>query len=225
MNEKTVARLRINRTYGEISNLFLLMAKEKREITIWPTGDFCKGSISAFIEEVDLAKREYKIQVLSDKNFSDFGDEQSFYIQEEKGNILFNVIINKLEKNTGVFQIPHEVREAEKRQYDRYKAANVEELTFKLCEDLIVSAHLFDISQGGMSILISEENYLQVQKSLSLELKEINGNKLENTLKLETVHCYCQTTHSLAKKNIRLGLKFENLLDVNELKTQFLINK
>ncbi len=224
MSDEKAARLRINRKSGEILNVFTLMAQEQREVTVWPAGDFCSESLKAVIKEVDLKKRVYTVELLSEVNFLDYKKDQTLYIHEAKDNILFKVIINNLENSSGQFQIPYEIREVEKRKFDRYSVAESAFAILSLDDDSEIKVKLSNVSQGGIRAIVCAEEFARIKCAKRISLEQVNGFELKEKHKMNLVHfhkCLCIHEH---KSEISIGLKFIRDLDTQQFRAYFALD-
>jgi len=220
MNDKTAARLRINRKLGEILNTFSLMVENHRKLNIWPSGDFCSGCITAQIMSVDPIKKEYTLEVLSELNFSDFEKEQSFYIQEKVDNVLFKVIMDNFDGKVATLKIPYEIRVVENRKFTRFRLNEKKTLVLNI-DNNVISVNLSNFSQGGLGGIVHEEFVDALKESKKITLSKVGDFELEEKFELELRHLKSIEDIENDLNNTFIGLKFLNELDQRVLKVLF----
>ncbi|MBF0299008.1 MAG: hypothetical protein HQK51_09835 [Oligoflexia bacterium] len=211
-------QFRISSNKEEIFSILEEVKKMAFEITLWQTIREVKNIIKGKINNVDINNDNLSIFLTIKPNVISLNEPILLYYKSQKQSFLYKTIIKRLNETYLIIKFPLELRIFENREHPRhlFKDPNNPVVLFKDKKSTkYLNALLGDISDVGVSLLVTKKDCVHLQTLMMIDITDIGKKKFEAPLELQILYIKSVniTLEGFKRQRYRVGLKFKNKIN------------
>jgi c-di-GMP-binding flagellar brake protein YcgR len=215
----------------ELINILNWAQDSSLDMILWQKVHGPKASFTGRITNIDL---ESDLIVIFFKHSGpvalglDLSERITFYHKANNRSFLFKTSIKKISGNFLMLKIPRELRLYEYRLQARYLfkpqempkivfAFNMYENISTQTKEVIIHAHVADISATGIGIVVSKKDSMLLDDGMTLELSQIGEKHFHTLMKAEIIYKrqVAMNIDGFKRLQYRLGVKMRKPMLIN----------